>query len=101
MQAEMRRGACHTVVFANRKRDVDMIAQDLRDTSGANVAALHGDMTQSRRDSMLLAIKNGRSQVLVATDVAARGLDVRTIKQVPSGVSLGGAGVTLMVWGVA
>ena len=37
---------------------------------------------QARRDSMLNAIKTGRAQVLVATDVAARGLDVKTVKQV-------------------
>ena len=44
--------------------------------------ALHGDLTQNRRDSILAAIKSGRTQVLVATDVAARGLDVRSVKQV-------------------
>jgi len=73
---------CHSIVFANRKRDVDMIAQDVRDNTKLHTAALHGDMTQGRRDSMLASIKSGRAQVLVATDVAARGLDVKTIKQV-------------------
>ena len=66
----------------HRKRDVDMVAQDVRDNTRLHTAALHGDMTQARRDSMLNAIKTGRAQVLVATDVAARGLDVKTVKQV-------------------
>ncbi|KAL1522729.1 hypothetical protein AB1Y20_017704 [Prymnesium parvum] len=82
MQEKAGKDVCHTVIFANRKRDVDMIAEDIRENSRVFTAALHGDMTQGRRDSMLNAIKTGRAQVLVATDVAARGLDVKTIRQV-------------------
>ena len=54
---------CHSIIFANKKRDVDMIAQDVRDNTRLRTAALHGDMTQARRDSMLNAIKTGRAQV--------------------------------------
>ena len=75
-------GGCHTVVFVNRKRDADMVAADIRDNTRVRAAALHGDLTQNRRDSVLNAVKQGRTSVLVATDVAARGLDVKTVKQV-------------------
>merc|ERR1740124_2155290 len=82
-----RRGGvpCHTVIFVNRKRDVDHVARQLSQIDGLGglrVVALHGDMTQQRRDVSLDMVKGGRAQVLVATDVAARGLDVKTVNQV-------------------
>lgn len=78
----MAQRACHTVVFVARKRDADMVAADIRDSCGVRAVSLHGDLSQSRRDSVLAGIKSGRADVLVATDVAARGLDVKTVKQV-------------------
>merc|ERR1719253_428714 len=73
-----RRGGvpCHTVIFVNRKREVDDVARQLSridGLGGLRVVALHGDMTQQRRDVSLDMVKSGRAQVLVATDVAARG----------------------------
>ena len=47
-----------------------------------NVRALHGDMTQGSRDGVMLAFKGGRVPILVATDVAARGLDISTVTHV-------------------
>lgn len=74
---------CHSIVFVTRKRDADMVAADIRDScQGINVQTLHGDLSQSRRDQVLGDAKTGRVHVLVATDVAARGLDVSTIRQV-------------------
>ena len=49
---------------------------------GMNVRALHGDMTQGSRDGVMLAFKGGRVPILVATDVAARGLDISTVTHV-------------------
>ena len=47
-----------------------------------NVRALHGDMSQGSRDGVMLAFKAGRVPILVATDVAARGLDISTVTHV-------------------
>merc|ERR1740124_1663459 len=71
---------CHTVIFVNRKREVDHVARQLSQIDG--LGGLRGDMTQQRRDVSLDMVKAGRAQVLVATDVAARGLDVKTVNQV-------------------
>ena len=51
-------------------------------TAGINVRALHGDMTQGQRDGVMLSFKGGRVPILVATDVAARGLDISTVTHV-------------------
>jgi len=53
----------------------------LRDR-GLNVRALHGDMSQGSRDGVMLAFKAGQVPVLIATDVAARGLDISTVTHV-------------------
>ena len=47
-----------------------------------NVKALHGDMTQGARDGVMISFKDGRVQILVATDVAARGLDISTVTHI-------------------
>ena len=60
---------CHTVIFVARKRDVDMVAEDVRDATGLRAMALHGDLSQNQRDRVLYAVKQGRAPVLVATDV--------------------------------
>ncbi len=51
-------------------------------TAGMNVKALHGDMTQGARDGVMISFKDGRLPLLVATDVAARGLDISGISHV-------------------
>ena len=69
------------LVFTATKRDADTISDRLN-IAGFNAAALHGDMHQSARNRTLSAMRRGQVQILVATDVAARGLDVPTITHV-------------------
>ncbi len=69
------------IVFARTKIRVDQLYKKLRD-GGMNVKALHGDMSQGSRDGVMLSFKGGRVPVLVATDVAARGLDISTVTHV-------------------
>jgi superfamily II DNA/RNA helicase len=69
------------LVFTATKRDADSLADRLS-AQGLSVAALHGDMNQRERNRTLLNMRNGSVRVLVATDVAARGLDVRGISHV-------------------
>ena len=65
----------HALVFCNMRRDVDAVAQEL-DRRGFSALALHGDMEQRDRDEVLVRFANRSCNVLVATDVAARGLDI-------------------------
>ncbi len=69
------------LVFTATKRDADGLADQLS-AQGHSVAALHGDMSQRERNRTLLSMRNGNVRILVATDVAARGLDVRGISHV-------------------
>lgn len=69
------------IVFTATKRDADGLADQLS-AQGHSVAALHGDMSQRERNRTLLSMRNGSVRILVATDVAARGLDVRGISHV-------------------
>ncbi|MBI3525044.1 MAG: DEAD/DEAH box helicase [Betaproteobacteria bacterium] len=69
------------VVFTATKRDADVIADRLS-IAGFAAAALHGDMQQGARNRTLTAMRSGQVRVLVATDVAARGIDVPTISHV-------------------
>jgi superfamily II DNA/RNA helicase len=70
-----------TMVFCRTKRAADRAAEDL-DFRGFAVAAVHGDLGQSARERALRAFRNGKIDVLVATDVAARGLDVSGVTHV-------------------
>jgi ATP-dependent RNA helicase DeaD len=70
-----------TIVFVRTKIRCDQLFRTLRD-GGMNVRALHGDMSQGSRDGVMLAFKGGRVPILVATDVAARGLDISTVTHV-------------------
>ncbi len=70
-----------TIVFVRTKVRCDQLFRTLRDR-GMNVRALHGDMSQGSRDGVMLAFKGGRVPILVATDVAARGLDITTVTHV-------------------
>ncbi|MDR3514691.1 MAG: DEAD/DEAH box helicase [Azospirillaceae bacterium] len=69
------------IVFAATKRDVDRLAEELT-ANGHLAAALHGDMKQSQRNRTVEALRRGRVRLLVATDVAARGIDVADISHV-------------------
>jgi ATP-dependent RNA helicase DeaD len=69
------------IVFVRTKIRTDQLYRTLRDR-GMNVKALHGDMSQGSRDGVMLGFKGGRVPILVATDVAARGLDISTVTHV-------------------
>jgi ATP-dependent RNA helicase DeaD len=69
------------IVFVRTKIRCDQLYRILRDR-GLNARALHGDMSQGSRDGVMLAFKGGRVPILVATDVAARGLDISTVTHV-------------------
>ena len=69
------------LIFTNTKRMVDMLGERL-DRQGVDSASLHGDMAQNKREKILDKFRDGRKKILVATDVAARGLDVDGITHV-------------------
>ena len=69
------------IVFARTKIGVDRLARRLGD-AGVRVKALHGDLSQGQRDGVMIAFKSGRERLLVATDVAARGLDITGVSHV-------------------
>ena len=70
-----------TLVFCNTKRMVEELAEDLK-KRGFFAEGLHGDLTQNVRDRVMDSFKNGTTQVLIATDVAARGIDVDDVEAV-------------------
>jgi ATP-dependent RNA helicase RhlE len=70
-----------TLIFAETKRTVDMVSKNLKE-AGIRVEYIHGDKTQKSREFSLKKFKDGRADVLVATDVAARGLDIKGITHV-------------------
>ena len=69
------------IVFVRTKIRCDQLHRTLGD-KGLNCKALHGDLSQGQRDGVMLAFKGGRVPILVATDVAARGLDISTVTHV-------------------
>lgn len=69
------------IIFTSTKRHCDVLAEDLY-AAGHKTAALHGDMTQGARNRTLTKLRQGDVKVLVATDVAARGIDVNGITHV-------------------
>jgi superfamily II DNA/RNA helicase len=71
----------NAIVFCNRKRDVDIVGKSLQ-KHGFNAAPIHGDLDQSLRTATLDRFRSGDLQILVASDVAARGLDVPTVSHV-------------------
>ncbi len=70
-----------TMIFARTKRTVQRVADDLADR-GFAAAAVHGDLGQGAREQALRAFRSGKVDVLVATDVAARGIDVTDVTHV-------------------
>jgi len=69
------------IIFSATKRDADTLARDLHER-GFSAAALHGDMNQGARTRTLNNLRRGKVRFLVATDVAARGLDINGISHV-------------------
>ena len=70
-----------SVIFCRTKRDTQKVAEKLID-DGYNAGALHGDLSQNQRDLVMKSFRNKQIQMLVATDVAARGIDVDDITHV-------------------
>jgi superfamily II DNA/RNA helicase len=74
--------ACtNAIIFCNRKMDVDVVAKSLK-AHGFNAAPIHGDLDQSVRTKTLDAFRDGTLHLLVASDVAARGLDIPAVSHV-------------------
>ena len=69
------------IIFGRTKIGVDRLARSLND-KGVRVKALHGDMSQGSRDGVMIAFKDGRERLLVATDISARGLDITGVSHV-------------------
>ena len=70
-----------SVIFCRTKRDTQRVAEKLIE-DGYNAGALHGDLSQNQRDIVMKAFRNKQIQLLVATDVAARGIDVDNVTHV-------------------
>ncbi len=68
------------IIFCETKRGVDDIVRDLKRDRVHGVAGIHGDKTQYERDRVIKDFKEGTSNILIATDVASRGLDVKDVK---------------------
>jgi len=77
---EQERG--RTLVFVRTKRGADRLAKQLSRVATVKVAAMHGDKSQAQRERALAQFESGRIDTLVATDVAARGIDVRDVTHV-------------------
>lgn len=71
----------NAIIFCNRKKDVGVVFRSLQ-RHGFNVGALHGDMDQRQRTATLDAFRSGEIPLLVASDVAARGLDIPAVSHV-------------------
>ncbi|MEO9573902.1 MAG: DEAD/DEAH box helicase [Tateyamaria sp.] len=71
----------NAIIFCNRKTDVDIVAKSLK-KYGYDAAPIHGDLDQSQRTRTLDGFRNGELRFLVASDVAARGLDVPSVSHV-------------------
>ena len=69
------------IIFTRTKIGADRLARALGD-KGVRVKTLHGDMSQGARDGVMISFKEGRERLLVATDIAARGLDISGVSHV-------------------
>jgi len=74
-------GFRRSIIFCNTKRMVDELAENLKNR-GFEAEGLHGDMTQKQRDFVMGRFKSGGLEILIATDVAARGIDVDDLEAV-------------------
>ncbi|MBK4216438.1 DEAD/DEAH box helicase [Paracoccus caeni] len=71
----------NAIIFCNRKTDVDIVAKSLQ-KHGYDAAAIHGDLDQSHRTRTLDRFRDGQLKLLIASDVAARGLDIPAVSHV-------------------
>ncbi len=71
----------NAIIFCNRKSDVDIVAKSLK-KHGLNAEPIHGDLDQSKRMQVLQGFRDGSIRFLVASDVAARGLDIPNVSHV-------------------
>jgi superfamily II DNA/RNA helicase len=74
-------GCTNAIIFCNRKVDVDVVAKSMK-KHGFNAEAIHGDLEQSHRTRTLNGFRDGSIKFLVASDVAARGLDIPNVSHV-------------------
>jgi superfamily II DNA/RNA helicase len=74
-------GCTNAIIFCNRKVDVDVVAKSMK-KHGFNAEAIHGDLDQSQRTRTLNGFRDGTIKFLVASDVAARGLDIPNVSHV-------------------
>ena len=74
-------GCTNAIIFCNRKMDVDVVAKSLKQ-HGFNASPIHGDLDQSVRTRTLDGFRDGSVHLLVASDVAARGLDIPAVSHV-------------------
>jgi superfamily II DNA/RNA helicase len=74
-------GCTNAIIFCNRKMDVDVVAKSLKQ-HGFNASPIHGDLDQSVRTRTLDGFRDGSVRLLVASDVAARGLDIPAVSHV-------------------
>jgi superfamily II DNA/RNA helicase len=69
------------IIFCNTRRDVDSVSKNLKH-NGIVTEALHGGMTQAKRENVIKAFHNNKFKFLVATDVAGRGLDIKNVSHI-------------------
>ncbi len=69
------------IIFCNSRREVDLVSRNLQ-SNGINATALHGGLSQQRREDVMESFHRGIKRVLVATDVAARGLDIKNVTHI-------------------
>lgn len=69
------------IIFVNQRRGVDILSKTLN-RSGHHAVTLHGGKSQEQRELALAQLKNGSAGVLVATDVAGRGIDIKNVSLV-------------------
>uniref|UniRef100_A0A7S0U9N0 RNA helicase n=1 Tax=Hemiselmis andersenii TaxID=464988 RepID=A0A7S0U9N0_HEMAN len=79
LQQVVDRSGSKVIIFTETKRNADILTKNMR-YDGFPALAIHGDKQQSERDWVLQQFKSGASTILVATDVAARGLDIKDVK---------------------
>ena len=82
LQGLLRKERGRVLVFVRTKRGVDRLARRVGNTHRQPVVRLHGDRLQNQRDDAMTGFREGRYRVLIATDIAARGLDVADIEHV-------------------
>ena len=80
-RAAKARGLTKAIIFCNRKRDVGILHKSLV-KHGYDARALHGDLDQSVRTATLNAFRDGQVKLLIASDVAARGLDIPNVSHI-------------------